>query len=66
MDGATEVAVWQVLGGPTPNELKVLARAPHAGFETPIELALDAPFVAVGALDPAGSEIGRSEVARVA
>jgi hypothetical protein len=61
-NGATEVAVWQVLGGPNGNELKPIGRARSSGFETPIEVVADAPFIAVSALDDGGSELGRSEV----
>lgn len=61
-NGATEVARWQVLAGPSPDELEpVGVPAPRDGFETAIEADTDEPFVAVEAVDEAGEALGRSE-----
>lgn len=64
-NGATDVAVWQVLGGPNANALQALGRGRSTGFETPIELSASTAFVAVSALDAGDSEMGRSEVVQV-
>jgi hypothetical protein len=61
-NGATEVAAWRVLAGPSPSALAAVATAPKAGFET----VLTAPaspgggYVAVQALDGAGAVLGTS------
>ena len=62
-NGATEVASWHVLAGPSPTQLTLLASAPKSGFET----ALATPgwvgpttYVAVQALNGAGAVIGTS------
>ncbi len=62
-NGATEVASWHVLAGPSPTQLKPVASAPKSGFET----TLAAPggvgpttYVAVQALNGAGAVIGTS------
>lgn len=60
-NGATEVASWRVLAGPDPADLVEIAAAPRAGFETAIEVATDAPWLAVEALDDGGAILGASE-----
>jgi len=60
-NGATEVAEWQVLAGPEPDELSVAGSGVRDGFETAIAGAR-APFVAVRALDDSGEELAVSEV----
>lgn len=60
-NGATTVASWRVLAGPSPSQLGVLASAPKSGFETAIALPEATPaFLAVQALDGAGAVLGTS------
>jgi hypothetical protein len=61
-NGATGVGSWRVLAGPTPAQLAPVAQAARTGFETPIALPAPAPgpYLAVQALDAAGSAIGAS------
>jgi hypothetical protein len=64
-NGATGVASWQVLSGPSPSRLSPVAQAARTGFETPIALPAGAqgPYLAVEALDAAGSSLGASAAA---
>lgn len=59
-NGATEVATWRVLAGPSPAALAPAATAPRGGFETHIPLAGAPAYVQVQALDAAGAVIGTS------
>jgi hypothetical protein len=59
-NGATEVASWRVLAGPTPSRLAPVASAAKAGFETAIAIPGDEPYVSVQALNAAGATIGTS------
>jgi hypothetical protein len=59
-NGATEVASWRVLAGPSPTQLTPVAGAPKSGFETAIATPGPAPFLAVQALDAAGAVLGTS------
>jgi hypothetical protein len=59
-NGATGVAAWQVLAGPTPATLAAVAAAPSAGFETAITVPSAAQVFAVRALGPAGEVLGNS------
>jgi Arylsulfotransferase (ASST) len=59
-NGATGVASWRVLAGPSPQQLVPVAAAARAGFETAIIAPAPAPYVAVQALDSAGNVIGTS------
>jgi hypothetical protein len=61
-NGATEVASWQLLAGPSPADLKPSSSVPKRGFETAIELtaAAAAGYVEVQALNAAGAPIGTS------
>jgi Arylsulfotransferase (ASST) len=67
-NGATEVASWNVLVGPSPSALTAASSAPKAGFETAIALpTLPAgSYVAVQALNGAGAVIGSSQAVKVA
>lgn len=61
-NGATQVAAWRVLSGPSASSLAPVAQAARSGFETAIELAggkLQA-YVAVQALDAGGRVLGES------
>ena len=64
-NGATEVAAWQVLGGPSAASLAVLGTAPRRGFETEIRPPAAAAAVAVRALDANGAVLGTSRVVNV-
>ncbi|MPY85107.1 MAG: hypothetical protein GEV00_17695 [Actinophytocola sp.] len=59
-NGATEVASWQVLAGPSPQRLRPVASAPNRGFETRITVSTKADYVAVRARDAAGDTLSTS------
>jgi hypothetical protein len=59
-NGATEVASWQVLAGPSPSTLAPAASAAKNGFQTTISVPSAGPYVEVQALNAAGSVIGTS------
>ncbi len=59
-NGATEVASWQVLAGASPSALAPVATAAKTGFQTSIAAPGAGPYVAVQALDSAGTVIGTS------
>lgn len=59
-NGATRVASWRVLAGPSPQQLAPLTTAARDGFETAIGTPGPEPYVAVQALDSAGNVIGTS------
>jgi hypothetical protein len=66
-NGATTVASWRVLTGPSPKSLSKLADAPRTGFETAISLpSVPRPraYVAVQALSASGAVLGVSPVRR--
>ena len=59
-NGATDVAAWQLLGGPdadTPSDLGTTVRT---GFETAVTLPADAAVVVLQALDGDGQVLGAS------
>jgi hypothetical protein len=58
-NGATQVAVWRVLSGPSADALQAVVTAPKAGFETQIPIPAQ-PYVAVQAIDSAGQIIATS------
>jgi Arylsulfotransferase (ASST) len=60
-NGATEVASWRVLAGASPGALAPVANAAKAGFQTTISAPSAGPYVAVQALDGAGTVIGTSQ-----
>lgn len=65
-NGATRLASWRVLTGPSPSSLAPVASAARAGFETAVgvpKLAAGA-YVAVQALDATGAVIGASRAKR--
>jgi hypothetical protein len=57
-NGATEVAAWEVLAGPGPEELEVIESVPRHGFETVIEVETAEPYVGVRAEDRSGGPLG--------
>lgn len=60
-NGATQIATWRVLAGPTPRSLSVVAQRPYNGFETGIATSSTAPYFAVQALDAGGQVLGTSQ-----
>src|SRR5581483_3965221 len=59
-NGATQVARWQVVGGPDAQHLAPVVTAAKGGFETAIRLPSAPPFVAVRALAADGSVLATS------
>ena len=59
-NGATEVASWRVLAGPSSGALAPVTTAPRHGFETQIKVASPGPYAQVQALDAQGNVIGTS------
>jgi hypothetical protein len=63
-NGATEVARWQVLAGPSADDLRGVASKARDGFETEITARTRARFVAVRARAADGSVLGTSRAVR--
>lgn len=63
-NGATEVQRWRVLGGASRDALSPLREVPWRGLETRTRLATAPRYVAVEALDAAGTVLRRSAVVR--
>jgi hypothetical protein len=61
-NGATDVASWQVLAGPSAGALSPVGQFPWSDFETKMWVGSTQPFVAVQALDGAGRVLGSSSV----
>jgi hypothetical protein len=59
-NGATGVAAWRVLAGASPTQLTPVAGAPKSGFETSITTPGPAAYVAIQALNSAGTVLGTS------
>ncbi len=59
-NGATNVASWRVLAGPSAASLVQVAQAPRVGFQSTIPVAGTAQYVLVQALDSSGAVIGAS------
>jgi hypothetical protein len=65
-NGATQVAFWRPLGGPTPTTIAPLGRrVRRTGFETTIGLPRTTAYVSVEALDARGRLLRKSVVHRV-
>jgi hypothetical protein len=62
-NGATEVAQWEMLAGPSEQQLRAVGSAPRRGFETAIT-GPRAAFVAVRARDASGAVLGTSPAVR--
>jgi hypothetical protein len=60
-NGATEVATWEVLAGPAPEELKSVGFAPRKGFETVIRVPTAEPYLGVQAKNRSGRVLGASK-----
>ena len=63
-NGATEVASWGVLAGPSPDRLRSLGYVPRDGFETTMVARTDEPYVGAEAFDHSGLTLGRSAAVR--
>lgn len=59
-NGATDVASWQLLAGPSPAALAPVASSPKSGFETTLQANTPGAYVATRALDGAGDALGTS------
>jgi hypothetical protein len=60
-NGERGIARWQVLAGPDPDHLSVVASHAWSGLETEISLETPPKAVAVRAVDASGRTLGRSE-----
>jgi hypothetical protein len=63
-NGATAVASWRVLGGPTVTTLKTLGSGERHGFETRLDVAAAPRVVRVQALDRGGKVLATSRALR--
>ncbi len=61
-NGATQVASWRLLAGPSPAQLAPVATAADTSFETALATPGAAPYVEVQALEASGAVIGTSKV----
>jgi hypothetical protein len=60
-NGATQVASWRVLAGPSAGRLAVVARSAKSGFETAIPVPQSYDIFKIQALNSAGRVIGASQ-----
>jgi hypothetical protein len=60
-NGATEVATWEVLAGPSPGQLEFLGSVGRDGFETAMLAHTAEPYVAVRAKHRLGEVLGTTE-----
>ena len=60
-NGATEVASWRVLSGPSADDLSEIGSAARAGFETAIGGLVADSYIVVEALDAGGAVLGASD-----
>jgi len=63
-NGATQVASWRVLAGPSPDSLSAVTTTAKTGFETTIPVSGSYQVFKVQALDPSGKVLGTSKVLR--
>jgi hypothetical protein len=63
-NGATGVASWRVLAGPSPGRLRPLRRVARQGFETTMTVSSRASYLAAQALDRSGRVLGTSALLR--
>jgi hypothetical protein len=63
-NGATEVATWRALAGPSPDRLQPLEAAPQEGFETTITVHTTQPYIVMRAEDNSGRVLGTSKPVR--
>jgi Arylsulfotransferase (ASST) len=64
-NGATDVASWRVLAGPSPGELTAKAAMPDSGFESSITFPEAYSYVAVQALGASGELLATSQTVKV-
>lgn len=64
-NGATEVALWQVLSGEAPGALEPVATVPRAGFETAVTVHPTGPYLTVAALDAKGRRLGVAKTVKL-
>ncbi len=64
-NGATRVARWRVLTGPSPERLRAVREAGRTGFETAVSAEGGQRYAAVHALDRHGAVLGRSAAVAV-
>src|SRR5215207_7755487 len=60
-NGATEVTSWEILAGPSPDQLKPVGSAPRDGFETLVSVHTTEPYVAAQAKDASGELLGTTK-----
>jgi outer membrane protein assembly factor BamB len=60
-NGATQVAVWEVLAGSSLDQLEPVGSVPRNGFETAMLVFTPEPYVAVSGKDHSGQLLGTSE-----
>jgi Arylsulfotransferase (ASST) len=63
-NGATRVASWRVLAGPTASQLKSIEDFPKTNFETEMAVRSTLPYIAVQALGDGGQVLGTSATAK--
>jgi hypothetical protein len=63
-NGATQVARWRVVAGPSAESLHEVGGGPKTGFETTLTVTTIEPYVAVQALDARGNVLGQSAAVR--
>jgi hypothetical protein len=59
-NGATAVASWRLLAGPSATALVAVSTVPKTGFETVLSTTSAGPYAAAEALDSSGAVIGTS------
>ena len=59
-NGATGVASWRLLAGPSPDQLQAVATVPRSGFETTIQSPQTEAYVLVQAINEAGAVMSTS------
>jgi len=64
-NGATQVTTWEVLAGPSPDQLESLGSIPRDGFETAMLVRTAEPYVAVRAKDHLGQVLGTTAPVRL-
>jgi hypothetical protein len=60
-NGATEVAAWEVLTGPRPDQMEPVGSVPWDGFETAMLVQTSDPYIAVQTKHSSGRVLGASK-----
>ncbi|MGH2858216.1 MAG: arylsulfotransferase family protein [Solirubrobacteraceae bacterium] len=63
-NGASAIARWRILAGPSPRALKPVTEVPRAGFETSATIFSNAAYVSVEAESASGAVLGSSKAVR--